>query len=100
MLLPLAKPSRMALVVMAEFLLPRFWASTFAAMNWPRVSFGFAVRAVSNASSRSAGVLPSLDAMAPKLFSALASVLGPLAGWLWGPVVGCAGCVWTAGACA
>src|SRR5437899_7043781 len=33
MLLPLAKPSRMALVVMAGFLVPRVLASTFAAMN-------------------------------------------------------------------
>src|SRR2546430_1721270 len=91
MLLPLFKPSRMAWVVTAGFLLPRVWASTFAAMNWPRVSFVFAVWAASNASSSAAGVVPSLDAMPPKLFSALASVLGPPAGWLWGPVVGCAG---------
>src|SRR3989442_7885368 len=96
MLLPLFKPSRMAVVVMAGFLVPRFLASMFAAMNWPRVSFGFAVRAASNASSSSAGVLPSLGAMPPKLFTALASVLGPVSGWLWGPVVGCAGGVWAA----
>src|SRR5438445_3157821 len=100
MLLPLFKPSRMAVIVMAGFLVPRFLASTFAAMNWPRVSFGFAVRAASNWSSRSLAGMPSLDAMPPKLFSALASVLGPPAGWLWGPVVGCAGGVWAAGACA
>src|SRR6058998_165459 len=94
MLLPLAKPSRIAWLVIAEFLLPRFWASTYAAMNWPRVSFGFVPCSASNLFSRSAADMPSLDAMPRKLFSALASVLGPVAGWLWGPAVGCAGGVW------
>ena len=48
MLLPLLKPARMFGTVMLEFLLPRFLASTFAAMNWPRVSFGFSACAASN----------------------------------------------------
>src|SRR2546425_799522 len=96
MLLPLFKPSRIAEIVTP--LLARFLASTYAAMNWPRVSFGFVPCSASNLFSRSVADMPSLDAMPRKLFSALASVLGPVAGWLWGPVVGCAGGVWAAGA--
>ena len=58
---------------MLEFFEPRCWASRFAAMNWPRVSFGFACRASSYALLSASGVVFSFSAIAVKPFSAFAA---------------------------
>src|SRR5207245_37609 len=80
MLLPLFRPSRIAWVVIAGFLSPRFLASTFAATNCPRVSLALAASAVCYAPSSMSGVVPSLLAMPLKLIGR--GVLGAVVGWL------------------
>src|SRR5207237_2058182 len=62
MLLPLCKPLNSAWDVIAGFFAERLFATMLAAMNCPRVSFGFACLAVRYALSIASGVVPSFVA--------------------------------------